>query len=184
MSCADFSLLRSLSQVINVSKKWLGETMATAFEDPRLTLRIDDAAEYLKGLGGAGNYDVIICDSSDPVGPAAVLFELPFFQDMKANLSPTGILCTQGECLWLHLDLIESVLKQTRSICAHAKYAYTTIPSYPSGQIGFILGTADETNEIRCPRSEPTPSMGLRYYSKAIHEAAFVLPAFAQEKLA
>lgn len=69
----------------------------------------DDAARYLKNEGKSQNYDVIICDSSDPVGPAEVLFEPEFFTSMRDALSPTGILCTQGECLWLHLDLIAKV---------------------------------------------------------------------------
>ena len=168
-----------------MSKKWLGESMATAFNDPRLTLTIDDAAKYLKDLGGEGNYDVIICDSSDPVGPAAVLFEHAFFKDMHSNLSPTGVLCTQGECMWLHLDLIHSVMKDTRNICdGPVKYAYTTIPTYPSGQIGFIIGTKDASKDVSTPLAAPTDAFSLRYYSSEIHKASFVLPAFAQKKLA
>ena len=76
----------------------------------------------------AGFYDAIIVDSSDPVGPASVLFTKvrncvafapgtltgifvlqPFFQDMHRALRPGGVICTQGECMWLHLDLIQQV---------------------------------------------------------------------------
>jgi spermidine synthase len=69
----------------------------------------DDAARYLKNEGKSQNYDVIICDSSDPVGPAEVLFQPEFFLSMREALAPGGILCTQGECQWLHLDLIAKV---------------------------------------------------------------------------
>ena len=161
--------------------------MATAFNDPRLTLTIDDAAKFLANAGDGnenGNYDVIICDSSDPVGPAEVLFEHSFFKSMHASLSPQGLLCTQGECMWLHLDLIAGVLKDARNVCARAEYAYTTIPTYPSGQIGFILGTKDASTDVSQPLREPSNAMNLRYYSSEIHKAAFVLPAFAKAKLA
>jgi spermidine synthase len=53
--------------------------MATAFNDPRVTMIYDDATAYLRNHGAGQNYDVIICDSSDPVGPADVLFQPEFF---------------------------------------------------------------------------------------------------------
>lgn len=90
--------------------------MSTAFNDPRLKLIIGDAAAYLLSAEGSSQaYDVIICDSSDPVGPADVLFQPEFFLSLQKALNPVdGIVCTQGECLWLHLDLIERVLGQVR----------------------------------------------------------------------
>ena len=83
--------------------------MATAFADPRVTLMYDDAARYLLNEGSQQNYDVIICDSSDPVGPAETLFHFDFFASMHNALAPEGVMCTQGECMWLHLDLIKNV---------------------------------------------------------------------------
>ena len=78
-----------------------------------MKLIFDDAARYLRE-GSLENYDVIICDSSDPVGPAETLFEPAFFKSMHNALAPGGIVCTQGECLWLHLDLIARVLGNVR----------------------------------------------------------------------
>ena len=83
-----------------------------------------------------GSYDVIIVDSSDPVGPASVLFTKvrsmlsalfpvtltgfvclqPFFLDMHRALRPGGVICTQGECMWLHLDLIQQVAAMCREV--------------------------------------------------------------------
>ena len=83
--------------MVEVGKAFFTNTMATAFNDPRLTLMIDDAARYLQNEGKGQNYDVIICDSSDPVGPAEVLFQSAFFMSMRDALSPTGVICTQGK---------------------------------------------------------------------------------------
>jgi spermidine synthase len=130
-----------------VGKKFFGKTMATAFEDPRVKLFIDDAARYLREEGAGQNYDVIICDSSDPVGPADVLFQPEFFLSMKNALNPaTGVICTQGECQWLHLDFIEGVIAKVRDLFPSVRYAYTTIPTYPSGQIGFLIASVDGQN--------------------------------------
>lgn len=117
------------------------DTLATGFRDPRLTLFFDDAARFLREDPSAGGYDVIICDSSDPVGPAEVLFGSEFFRSLKAALAPGGVVCTQGECLWLHLDIIHEVMSCCRKDFAAVRYAYTTIPTYPSGQIGFIISS-------------------------------------------
>lgn len=86
-----------------------------------------------------GSYDVIIVDSSDPVGPASVLFTKarrllclnaalslparcqPFFESMHRALRPGGVVCTQGECVWLHLELIKQVSDMFREACAPDK---------------------------------------------------------------
>jgi len=79
-------------------------------------------------------YDVIITDSSDPGGPAKSLFQKPYFQLLHDALAPGGHISTQGECLWLHLRELR-LIKSTQDLFATTEYAYTTIPTYPSGQI-------------------------------------------------
>ena len=171
-------------QVCEVGKAFFSKTLSTAFEDPRVTMMYCDAAKYLAEEGKGQGYDVIICDSSDPVGPAEALFKPEFFVAMRDALSPTGILCTQGECQWLHLELIAKVLGETRTLFGSARYAYTAIPTYPSGQIGFIIASKDSKADTSKPaRTVPTSGMPLKFYSEAMHHSAFVLPAFAAAKL-
>ena len=83
-------------QVVEVGKAYFRDSLSTAFDDPRITLMYDDAARYLQQEGKQQQYDVIICDSSDPVGPAETLFRSEFFFSMYEALSPSGIMCTQG----------------------------------------------------------------------------------------
>ena len=94
---------------------------------------------------------------------------------MKNALGPNGVICTQGECLWLHLDLIAGVFQQCKDIFPSVKYGYTTIPTYPSGQIGFIIASNGETVNPSIP-SRSSDGMDLQYYSEGIHKSAFVLP--------
>lgn len=167
--------------VCNVSKKYLSGSTATAFNDPRVTLVHADAAEYVKDKKEA--YDVVIVDSSDPVGPAETLFTASFYHSLRGAMKSTGaIMCNQGECMWLHLDLIGEVLKHCKEVFPSVDYAFTTIPTYPSGQIGFLMCSTIPNHVLRLPAREPEPALAaqLRYYSSAVHAASFVLPAFAE----
>ncbi len=129
-------------------------------------------------------FDVIITDSSDPVGPAAVLFETPFYKGMFDSLREGGIVCTQGECMWLHLDLIKPLMDSIKTFYTDVSFAYSCVPSYPSGQLGFILaskGPCDFKIATRHPTSQVQDS--LKYYTPEMHVAAFALPAFARRAI-
>lgn len=160
--------------VPRVSKEYLPH-MAALLSDPRVTVFIGDGFKFL--ADNTSTYDVIITDSSDPVGPAAALFEKPYFQLMHDALTPGGHISTQGECLWLHLPLISELRSMTRNLFPVAEYAYTTIPTYPSGQIGFVLCSKEAGRDLRTPLRE-VPNT--RYYNKQLHSAAFVLPEFGR----
>jgi len=160
--------------VIETSKRFL-PSMAAGFDDPRVTVHIGDGCAYMQAR--KGEFDVIIVDSSDPVGPAQSLFEKPFYQYMHDALTESGIACTQAENMWLHLDLIKNLLTISKQLFAHAEYAYTMIPTYPGGQIGLLLASKGDSCVV--PKRQLTSS-SLKYYNAAIHSAAFVLPEFAR----
>ena len=174
--------------VVNVSKTYFADTMATAFTDPRVTLIIGDGAKYVQEHAG-DNFDALLVDSSDPVGPASVLFENTFYTNCSKTLGPGGIMCNQGECVWLHLDIIKPVLDHCRKCFAESGYFYCTVPTYPSGQIGFILARKEGKDSELPPLGEPTRiidaemQIQMRYYNEKMHRASFVLPEFAQRAL-
>jgi spermidine synthase len=167
--------------VITVSKKYL-PSLAQGYNDPRVIVKVMDGAQFLDE--NQDTFDVIITDSSDPVGPASVLFETPFYNSMYKSLREGGIVCTQGECMWLHLDLIKPLMDSVSQTFSSVEYAYTTIPSYPSGQIGFILATKGRSS-CKVPERKPDDDLQkqLRYYTPEIHAAAFVLPAFCHRAI-
>ena len=105
------------AKVCEVSRKYLGTSTATSFGDARLTLVHQDAAEYVKGK--ADEYDVVIVDSSDPVGPAETLFTSTFYRALRGAMRPGAIMCNQGECVWLHLDLIGEVTRSQHTRPPH-----------------------------------------------------------------
>jgi spermidine synthase len=171
-------------RVVEVSKEYFGSTMATAFSDPRATVQYMDAALYMKDH--ANQFDVIIVDSSDPVGPAETLYTSSFYRDMYNALRDGGIVCTQGECQYLHLELIRKVMEDAKALYPVVDYAYSCVPTYPDGQIGYIIASkGGSAAGLRVPK-RPVPEdmrRALRYYNEEIHAAAFVLPEFAAKKL-
>lgn len=126
------------------------------------------------------------------MGPAETLYTSDFYRDMYNALRPGGVVCTQGECQFLHLDLIRKVMGDAQELYPVVDYAYSTVPTYPDGQIGYILahkaavaGAKVEKTYLRNAK-RPVPEemkAKLRWYSEEVHAASFVLPAFAQKKL-
>lgn len=170
--------------VINVSKKYL-PGMAKGFFSPKLTLHVGDGFEFMKQNQDA--FDIIITDSSDPVGPAENLFKASYYELMKTALRKGGIICSQGESLWLHLDLIKEMHTFCKTMFPVVDYAYSTIPSYPSGQIGFMLCSKNPETNFREPvkalSKEQLEEMSLKYYNPEIHKASFILPEFVRKAL-
>uniref|UniRef100_H2YMD8 Spermidine synthase n=1 Tax=Ciona savignyi TaxID=51511 RepID=H2YMD8_CIOSA len=122
--------------VIDVCRKFL-PSMSKSMDDSRVTQYIGDGLAFMRD--NRAKYDVIITDSSDPQGPAECLFEKPYYELMRSALKDGGIICAQGECMWLHLKLICKMKEFCESLFPSVSYGYCTIPTYPSGQIGFML---------------------------------------------
>jgi spermidine synthase len=170
--------------VIDAAKKYLPFT-AVGFDDPRVEVKIMDGALFMEQ--NQRSFDVIITDSSDPVGPASVLFETPFYNAMYDSLKDGGLICTQGECQFLHLDIIQPLIQAISNKYSTVEYATVSIPTYPSGQIGLILATKnrDPSSSCQSPQRLPTPyqQKQFQYYTPQIHQASFVLPAFARRRI-
>ncbi|XP_067946087.1 spermidine synthase-like [Watersipora subatra] len=172
------------AMVVDVSKRFL-PGMSKGFSNPKLSLHIGDGFEFMRKH--ENEFDVIITDSSDPIGPASVLYEQPYYQLMKRALRTGGVISSQGECMWLHKDIIKKVMNFCKEEYPVVDYGYTTIPTYPSGQIGFILcATSGETNfrePVTVFNSAEKEEMILKYYNEDVHRAAFALPQFAKQAI-
>jgi len=173
-------------KVIAVSKQHYPQ-YASIWSHPKVDIVIGDGAAYLEAH--KKKFDVVIVDSSDPVGPADSLFQEKFFASCKKALKKNGVLCTQGECMWLHLKIIKHVTGFCKKLFPSVSYAYTTIPTYPSGSIGFVVCSKRENAKLNEPSVSVKKAVGkkqaktLRYYTSDIHRAAFVLPRFVEMEL-
>ncbi|ODQ73895.1 hypothetical protein LIPSTDRAFT_274802 [Lipomyces starkeyi NRRL Y-11557] len=167
--------------VIRVSKKYL-PSMAVGFQHPKVKVFVEDGFKFLAAY--KNYFDVIITDSSDPEGPAESLFQKPYYELLNDALTEKGVITTQGsENIWLHMPLIRDLKKACSEVFPVAEYAYTTIPTYPSGQIGFMVCSKDTECKVDTPTRVTDPEKEkelFRYYNAAIHKASFVLPTWAR----
>lgn len=169
-------------RVVEVSKKFL-PAMACGFDNEKLKLTIGDGFEYMKNH--KKQFDVIITDSSDPVGPAASLFQESYYGLLKEALRDGGVVCSQGGSFWLDSDYV----KKTMTGCAlhfpKVAYAVTSVPSYPCGHIGFVIASLDGSRQLEEPvkkfENAEIDSLNLKYYSSKIHRAAFTLPRWIEK---
>ena len=171
-------------QVVEVSKRYLPH-LTSGLSDPRLQIHIQDGMEYIDAHHN--EFDVIITDAPDPVGPAVCLFQKDYFERVKLGLKPGGLMCLQAECQWLHLDFIKKTLGTIRELFPVVKYGFASIPSYPSGQLGFIVASTSQGTVLDEPLRKQTEleskEMKLKYYTPEVHKSAFSLPRFAKEVL-
>ena len=181
--------------VIETGKRFFPK-IATAWADKRVHLFQGDGAAFLASK--RDYFDVVICDSSDPVGPASSLFTAKFYETMRNSLRAGGKVCTQAETTWLDLDLIQSLAVSAREKYDSVQYAVTQIPTYPCGMIGFLIcslapeakaRTAREEREAAARCDKPRRAFStevlakLKYYTPEMHSASFVLPAFANRAI-
>ncbi|CAL4888773.1 unnamed protein product [Urochloa decumbens] len=176
--------------VIDVCKDFFPH-LSVGFEDPRVRLHVGDAVEFLRNAP-EGTYDAIIVDSSDPIGPAQELVEKPFFDTIARALRPGGVLCNQAESMWLHTHLIQDMLSICReTFKGSVHYAWTSVPTYPSGVIGFLLCAKEgppvnfltPVNPIEKLEGATKAGREIRFYNSEMHRAAFVLPTFVKKEL-
>jgi spermidine synthase len=164
--------------VIEVSKKFL-PGLAQGFRDPRVKGYIEEGSQFLKKK--SCEYDVIIVDSSDPVGPGETLFEKPFFQRARNALKPGGIVAAQGESYFLHPDYVKQLSGITRELFCEQAYPMVIVPTYLGGHINICMASLGPKLGVPAREVGDDLQAQLRYYSPEAHKAAFAMPYFASK---
>ena len=168
------------AMVIEAAKKFV-PSMSCGFDDPRVAVHIADGSKFVADK--ESEYDVIIVDSTDPVGPGESLFNAEFYSKMKRALKPDGVIASQSESIYLHPAVIKRLMRINLDLFGSYNYALMLVPTYPTGTIGASVVSC--SRDVKNPVREPDASMlaKLRYYTPAIHRASFVLPKFAEDFL-
>lgn len=199
-ACVKEIVICEIDQMVIDCGKQYFPSVATAWDDKRVRLVCDDASKFIKLEENAEAFDVIICDSSDPVGPAEALFEAPFYRAMEKTLRPGGRISTQAESMWMHLPLIKKLVATTSGIFENVGYMTTQIPTYPCGQIGLLQCSKaqDVGNQVKRRKTNastvsfssfkqparPIPKdFPTKYWTPELHAAAFRLPRFCTEAI-
>lgn len=150
--------------------------------DPRAALFFGDGIQWMKDVA-PGSIDVIIIDSTDPVGPAEGLFGLKFYRDCIRALKADGLLVQQSESPLLHLKLIQEMHAAMKQ-AGFAETALLHFPQviYPSGWWSGSLAFKQAGSKVE--RLEQADALDTQYYNRELHRAAFALPNFVKRALA
>lgn len=124
-------------------------------------------------------YDVVLVDSSEPVGPSVTLHERGFFQLVKDRLTSAGIACAQMGAPFFQMESLGKAKNDLKDVFDIVRFYLAPVPTYPGGNWCYVY-LSDKTDPFDLKRDPPS---GLKYYNENIHRAAFALPNYLREIL-
>jgi spermidine synthase len=174
------------SKVVELSRAYLPGLSAGAFDDPRTRLIIGDGTAFARETDD--RFDLVVVDSTDPMGPSIPLFEEPFYRDCARLLGGSGILVRQAGVPFFQKDEYREAHQMLSAVFAESALALVPVPTYCGGHMALVWAS-DEPAHLDRPREVlerrfQAAAVRTRYYNPQIHEAAGALPAFMAEKLA
>jgi spermidine synthase len=169
------------SMVIDACKKYL-PTIAGKLDDNRVEILIQDAIEYIKNK--ENEFDIVLIDSTDPMGPGEGLFTEEFYTNVRKSLKSGGILCAQSESPVINKDEIKKMYDLLKKVFPITSTFTSPIPTYPGGYWAWAFCSSEVKplsyiDEKRCEEITKT----CKIYNKEYHLARFALPNFLKEML-
>lgn len=159
--------------------------VSNKLNDPRVTVLYEDGVAFVKEAK-EGSYDLIIVDSTDPIGPGEGLFTIDFYQNCYRILSKDGILVNQNESPYFANNRREMkrANEKIKAIFPIAKVYQAHIPTYPSGHwlFGFASKSFDPLKDVNSEEWE-NKNIKTKYYNSDLHIGAFMLPQYVKEEL-
>lgn len=169
--------------VVSACRKFFPEISA-GLDDGRVTVVNDDGAAYV--ARHKGEFDLVLVDSTDPVGPGKALYEINFYEAVKASLKKGGVAVFQTESPHFMAEVFAQSFKDLAGVFGPSgtRPYLATIPSYPGGlwSFTFCSNDCDPLGQTTAPLPAALKK-SLRYYTPDIHRAAFALPAFVEALL-
>jgi spermidine synthase len=167
--------------VVDISKKHF-PNLTKGCNDPRAKILFEDGKKFIENTDE--KFDIIILDLSDPIGPAADLFQKDFHKSVYDRLNDDGILVAQTESPFYNKKTVESLFKNFRDIFPIVKMYTCFMPIYPSAywSFGFCSKKYDQIDDFDLERYNQL-KLETKYYNDDIHTASFALPQFVKEIL-
>jgi spermidine synthase len=171
--------------VVDMCLKYMPSIPGRAFDDKRTDLVIADGARFVAET--SDKFDVIIVDSTDPIGPGEVLFTEKFYGNCRRCLTKDGILVNQNGVPFMQGDEVTMTYRRRKIFFKDAGFYVAAIPSYYGGLMA--LGWATNNRRARAVplatlrRRCQAAKLKTRYYTPEIHAASFALPRFIQDHI-
>jgi len=167
--------------VIDACKKFL-PTIAGKLDDPRVEVLVEDAIEFIKDK--KNEYDIVLIDSTDPMGPGEGLFTEEFYTNVKNSLKEGGIIAAQSESPVVNKEEIKKMYTLLKKVFPIVSTYTSNIPTYPGGYWAWAycsdsVEPLSYIDEERCAEITKT----CKIYNKEYHLARFALPNYLKELL-
>jgi len=163
-------------KVIESAKRFLPE-IAGKLDDPRVEVKVADGFKHI--AESENRYDVILVDSTEPIGPAVQLFTKGFYAGIANALKEDGLFVAQTDNPWFKGDLIRKIFADVKEIFPITRLYTANVPTYPSGLWTFTLGSKKyDPLKVEKDRFYPVDT---KYYTEKYHFASFVLPKFVED---
>ena len=171
------------ASVIEICAAHLPSISNGAFDDPRTDLVIADGAHFIAET--EKRFDVIIVDSTDPIGPGEVLFTDEFYGHCQSRLTEGGIVVTQSGVAMIQGEELTTTVRRLSEHFADSSAYIAPIPTYAGGFMAFGWGT-DNPDLRQLPAETLAQRYGkvdiqTRYYNPGLHVGAFALPTYIAE---
>ena len=169
--------------VVDFSKIHLPFMSQGAFEDPRVEIIIEDGCRYVKST--QETFDLIICDSTDPVGEGANLFTPEFYANCHSCLKKGGIFVNQSGVPFLQSGEITHVNQALKQSFENVSFYFVAVPTYVGGvmALGFASDAPYNPSLSKLKEAYTPYQNALRYYTPEVHKAAFAVPKFIADLL-
>ena len=169
--------------VIELTKTYIPSIPGRAFEDPRTDLVIGDGVKFVEQC--QEKYDLVIVDSTDPIGPAEVLFHADFYGMCKRCLTERGIMVTQNGVPFLQPDEFTTTYKRLRGLFADAGFYFVPVPTYVGSVMSLSWASLDPAHRRHSrdtiAQRFAAARIDTQYYTPDIHLGAFAMPAYLQK---
>lgn len=169
-------------EIVEICREHLPNHHQGAFDDPRARIVIQDGIVFVNE--NSETFDVIITDSTDPIGPGEVLFKENYYAACRRRLTPGGLLVTQNGVPFTQLDELTTTARNLSKVFKDWSFYSAAVPTYVGGIMTFAWAT-DDPELRRVPLKtlqERFDAAGIttRYYNPEIHQAAFALPEYVR----
>lgn len=166
--------------VIDMCLKYLPKHSDGAYSDPRAKIVIDDGINFVQKT--EDKFDVIISDSTDPLGPGEALFTESFYAACRRCLNPGGIMVTQNGVPFHQMDEIRQTGEHLKTLFSDWHFYIAAVPSYVGGAMCFAWATDEprlrHTDLATLRERYRKSGIATRFYNPEIHFSAFALPQY------
>lgn len=166
--------------VVEMAREYLPKHSDGAYDDRRMDLVIADGMDFIRDC--TGEFDLVIVDSTDPIGPGEVLFTDDFYGHAQRCLSEGGVLVTQNGVPFFQPDELVTTYRRLQNHFVDAHFYCAPVPTYYGGFMSF--GWASDNAKLRHLQLDTIEArfaaadLKCRYYNPAIHRASFALPQY------